>query len=94
VEQFVDSDPKQVAVDDGHALERPVLGEAADDVVDLRLVLADAGHEVGSEGIRIDRELGQHLCRLGRLGVRLVEKGKRQLTRLTASSEEGFALLG
>src|SRR5947209_9655140 len=43
-EQLVDADAQQIPVHDRHAFERPVLGEAPDQFVDLVLVLADAAH--------------------------------------------------
>src|SRR5262249_9696595 len=44
-EQIQDPSPKDVAVHDRHAVELPVLGEARDQLVDLRLVGLDAPDE-------------------------------------------------
>src|SRR5581483_492136 len=65
LEELVDADPQEVAIDDRHAFEGPVLGEAPDDAVDLVLMLADAGHEVGG-GVRG----GVRLSRMGQTRVR------------------------
>src|SRR5882724_1623868 len=44
-QELVDGEPKDVAVDDGHPIEIPVLGELHDGVVDLRLIRLRAPDE-------------------------------------------------
>ena len=54
--QLVGADAQQRAVDDRHALERPVLGELRDDRVDLLVMLVDAEHEALRVLVGRDRE--------------------------------------
>ena len=48
-EHLVGAQPEDVAVDGGHAVEPPVLGHLRDHLVDLGLVLPDAGDQVLGE---------------------------------------------
>src|SRR5581483_11382915 len=59
LEELVDADAQEVAVDHGHALDAPVLGEAADELVDVALVLTDTRDEVGCERVGVDRKIGE-----------------------------------
>ena len=52
--ELVHRKPKDVAIHDGHAIEVPVLGEACDDVVDVRVRRHGATHQVIREFPRIE----------------------------------------
>src|SRR5215470_730723 len=52
-QELVDRQPEDVAVDDGHPLEVPVLRELRDRVIDLRLVRLHAADERIAEGTRV-----------------------------------------
>src|SRR5262249_39216468 len=76
--QLVHGDAEDVAVDDGHAVEIPVLGRLCDDGVDLRLLQLGAAHERRRERPRplVDRLTVPEVAleRRGAGGARLVER--------------------
>src|SRR5262245_1838441 len=92
-QQLVDCQPEDVAIDHGHPLEIPVLGELRDHLVDLRLVRLGAAHEGVAEQVSllVDRmarpELG--LVSAGvvlAVQVELVQELERDLARLPAAA--------
>ena len=70
--ELVGAEAQHGAVDRGHALERPVLGELAEERVDVVVVLLDAAHQ-------LDR------VRVGRRRL-LVEQRRRPPRSRTSSS--------
>src|SRR5262245_38820235 len=91
VEQLVDRKPENVAVDDGHPVEVPVLRELRDRVIDLRLVRLGAEGERVGEGARVvvDRMARPELLVVRArivvaVEVELVEKLERDLASLPA----------
>src|SRR5262245_46585780 len=92
-QELVEGQPEDVAVDHGHSLEVPVLGELRDDLVDLSLVRLGAAHEGVAEhaGLFVDRvarpELGLVLGGIVlAVQVELVQELKRDFARFPAAA--------
>jgi nicotinate-nucleotide--dimethylbenzimidazole phosphoribosyltransferase len=87
VAELVDRHPQQRAIDDRHALERPPLGEAADELVDLLAVHLHAVDDVDRVLVRFDRQLGDDVVGRRALGVGLVQQLERALSRVATGAE-------
>src|SRR5205085_6249587 len=84
-------DPQDVAIDLRQAFEAPVLGGVADQRVDARARLENAGHDLAGERARLFRrrgalrvvevapEIGRRRRQLAARDVRLIERLERQL---------------
>src|SRR5918999_2980766 len=77
--QLVDGDAQQVAVDDRHPVDRPPVGELADDGVDLVAVLLHAPGELDGVGGGGDGQLDQQVVDARAPDVELVAQGEGPL---------------
>src|SRR5262245_26330692 len=98
-QELVDRQPENIAIDHGHPLEIPVLGELRDHLVDLRLVRLGATNEGVTEhvGLLVDR-VARPEVGLVSAGVvlavqfELVQELERDLARLPAAAHLSGAL--
>src|SRR5687768_2877484 len=88
-EQLVDGQPQDVAIDDGHAVQVPVLGALRDALVDLALLSLGALDEGVGKGtsLVVDRvtcpEVGLERTRVGgAVLLQLIEELQRELAGL------------
>ena len=90
--ELVRAEAQHRAVDRGHALERPVLGELAQQRVDVGVVLLDAAHElhrvlVGRRRLLLEEHVDAEVAHL-----ELVTEAEGPLPSFAAASGDGHAI--